>query len=150
MVWKKIEKILNTELIPSLWVERVLEWLYRTTGFLPMSIHGGQNRREFVCDFCRNLSLMGRRRLSLPRGLRALAGNYRSPVKRWILLDLWEKLQAGMSLSTACSSFPRYFSPFFCKVLRAGEQAGRVEVALDILYDYHKLRWTRWRRFFAG
>lgn len=146
MVWKQIEKILNAEIIPSLWVERVLEWLYRTTGFPPLPILGGQRRREFVCDFCRHLSLICRKRLSLPQGLRALAGNYRSPMQKFVLLDIWEEVQSGMSLSTACASFPRYFSPFFCQVLRAGERADRVGVALEILYEHHKLRWARWRR----
>ena len=144
--WKKLEKILETNLVPARWVEGFLNQLYFLFGLRSWSPWGMVNRQSFICDFCRHLILMCQKQLPLPDGIAAFSRNQSQSTRRYLLADISENLMMGQPLSKACGNFPRYFTPFFCRMLRAGEQNDNLTNALEILHQHSTYQMNWWRK----
>ncbi len=144
--WKKIERILNMDLIPARTIQAFLDWLYGILGAPLLFLTGFRSRSRLICDLCLQLRLMCRNRLPLVEGLMAMARSEGSLFRESLLADLSECMRQGLPLSVACRRHPFYFSRFFCNVVEAGERAGNLEGALQMLYEWHLDRWSLRRR----
>jgi type IV pilus assembly protein PilC len=144
--WKKIERLLNMDLIPARAIQSFLDWLYGIIGAPLLFLTGFRSRNRLICDLCLQWRLMCRNRLPLVEGLLAMARSEGSLFRESLLADLSECMRQGLPLSAACRRHPIYFSPFFCNVVEAGERAGNLEGALQMLYEWHLDRWSLRRR----
>jgi len=83
--------------------------------------------------FTRNLRVMIRAGISLPRALRTLALQTKSQKFRAALLDIVEEIVKGKNFSDSLSKYPDIFSELFQNMAKVGEEAGTLEEVLKIL-----------------
>lgn len=69
-------------------------------------------------------------RTPLLRGLNAVANGSPNRTLREVGLDIASQVARGRTLSVALGTYPHVFDPVFVALLAAGEQAGRLDVAL--------------------
>ncbi|MBZ9572724.1 type II secretion system F family protein [Patescibacteria group bacterium] len=83
--------------------------------------------------FTRNLEVMVRTGVPLPRAFEILATQAKSKKFKEALRKISEKIIKGESISTSLSSFPTIFSTLFRETLKVGEETGRLEDSLKVL-----------------
>lgn len=83
--------------------------------------------------FARNLRLMIRAGVSLPRALNILADQAKSKKFRASLLEIKEQILEGKAFSESLAKFPNIFSELFTSVVKVGEETGTLEEVLRIL-----------------
>ncbi len=83
--------------------------------------------------FTRNLEVMARTGVPLPRAFVILAQQTKSKKFSEALKKISEKIIKGESISSALSSFPGIFSSLFQETLKVGEETGKLEDSLKVL-----------------
>jgi len=83
--------------------------------------------------FTRNLKVMVSSGLSLPRALRTLALQTKSPRFKKILSDLADEIIRGQSFSGALKLYPNIFPDIFYQLVKVGEESGTLEQSLENL-----------------
>lgn len=106
-------------------------------------VFGGDIMRFFnrpktrdVVVFTRQLSTLIEADVPLAEGIRTLANQSDNPIFSKIIADISDKLEGGSSLSAAFSEYPKLFTQFYVKLIRAGEISGRLQQSLLYLADY--------------
>lgn len=108
--------------------------------------HGGKGgKREISIPFLQRISLADRMMMTrhlavlidagvdLPRALRTLSRQARSPKFRDILEALAGEIQRGVRLSEALAQHPKVFSDLYVSMIAAGEESGKMVDALQVL-----------------
>lgn len=88
-----------------------------------------------VVNFTQQLSTMIIAGLSLPESLTILRGQTTNPVFASLLDDVSAQIIAGGNLADALSKYPRYFSPIYVSLIRAGEASGTLDKVLARLAE---------------
>ena len=92
----------------------------------------GVNSQEKLF-FTRNLRIMINAGVSLPKALETLASASKSKKFKDALLEVKNEVIRGKTFSEALEKFPSIFSELFCNMIKAGEEAGTMEDALEAL-----------------
>lgn len=94
--------------------------------------------------FTRNLAIMVKTGVSLPRAINILSQQVRSGKFKKILTQLSVDITEGRLLSACMSSYPSVFSTLYQETLKVGEETGKLEDALSVLEKQmereHKLK----------
>jgi len=96
------------------------------------SFLGGVSFKEKMI-FTRNLVVMIKAGVSLPKTLNTLSHQTKSKKLKKALLDIEGELIRGKSFSEALSRHPRVFSELFCNMVKVGEESGTLESNIAIL-----------------
>lgn len=83
--------------------------------------------------FARNLSIMVASGLTVSRAVNNLAIQAQNKVFNKVLLDVYEELQAGKSLSEGLAKYPNIFDDLFVNMVKVGETAGNLDEVLKIV-----------------
>ena len=83
--------------------------------------------------FARNLSIMVASGLTVSRAVNNLALQTQNKTFKKILLEIYEEIQGGKSLSEGLSKFPSIFGELFINMVRVGETAGNLDEVLKIV-----------------
>lgn len=90
----------------------------------------GRVKTDELVIFTKNLSGMIDAGLSLYRAFGVLQKQTRNKYFKEILITLSKEINAGGTLSSGLSKFPKVFSHFFVSMVRAGEESGHLSKAL--------------------
>jgi len=83
--------------------------------------------------FARNLSIMVASGLTVSRALNNLGLQTENKAFKKILLDVYEEVQAGKSLSEGLAKYTNIFGELFINMVRVGETAGNLDEVLKIV-----------------
>lgn len=83
--------------------------------------------------FTRNLEIMVKTGVSLPRALNILSQQVKNGKFKRILVHLSEDITKGQSLSDCLLAYPSVFPVVYRETLKIGEETGKIEDALQIL-----------------
>ncbi len=83
--------------------------------------------------FTRNLEVMIKSGVSLPRSLEILAIQAKTPKFKMALEKISKEIVKGRSLADALGEFPDIFPTLYQETVRVGEETGKIEDALKIL-----------------
>jgi len=108
---------------PGLSLERLLPTLFRI-------------KTQDVIDFSRQLATLIESGITILTTLQLLEEQAFRPVFSKVIAGLVSELRGGSSLSQALSKYPQAFSYTYCQVVKAGEQAGNLEVGLRQIAGY--------------
>ena len=86
--------------------------------------------------FTRQLSTLVRANMPLDEALQAAAQQTTKPQIKSMIVDLRSKVLEGHTLGYALGEFPKVFDNMFQAMVKAGESAGFLGVALERLADY--------------
>ena len=116
--------ILNlTEVSPGVSLETLVPTLFGVKG-------------QEVIDFSNQLATLVESGISLITALQLLGGQTaKKPLKR-IIDSLIAEIQGGNSLSQALGQYPRVFSNTYLQMIKASEQAGKLETGLQQAAGY--------------
>lgn len=89
-----------------------------------------------IVVFTRQLSTLVDADMPISEGLRTLARQAEKPAFRKIITEVSEAVEAGSSLSTALSKYPKLFSSFYIKLAQSGEVSGKLHESLLYLAEY--------------
>lgn len=89
-----------------------------------------------IVIFTRQLSTLVDADMPLAEGLRTLARQVEKPTFKKIITEVSEAVEAGSSLSSALSKYPKLFSTFYIKLVQSGEVTGKLHESLLYLADY--------------
>ena len=84
----------------------------------------------------RQISTLFEAQISALRIFRLLASEMSQPVLRQALLVISDDIQAGSSISKALAKHPNIFSVFYINMVKAGEEAGKIDKTFAFLADY--------------
>jgi type IV pilus assembly protein PilC len=92
--------------------------------------------RKELMHFSRQLAVFIRAGIPIIEGLQTIAEDCGNKAFKAALLDMVERLQAGMTFADAAEAQPRAFPPFYLGILRSAELTGNLDVVLDQLSGY--------------
>jgi type II secretory pathway component PulF len=95
----------------------------------------GVSSRDIVI-LSRQLATLFGAQVSALRIFRLIGTEAENPVIRRVLTTVADDIQGGLPISKALSKHPTVFSPFYCNMVLAGEETGRLEQTFDHLADY--------------
>jgi len=74
--------------------------------------------------------------VSALRVFKLLGAEHPNPLVRKTFMQIGDDIQGGMQLSKAMGKHPKIFSPFYCNMVFAGEESGRLEETFEHLAGY--------------
>ncbi|PIP17412.1 MAG: hypothetical protein COX44_00035 [Candidatus Portnoybacteria bacterium CG23_combo_of_CG06-09_8_20_14_all_37_13] len=83
--------------------------------------------------FTKNLAVMAKSGISLPRALEILSAQIKHPYFKKAILASRKSIQEGLSLTDAFSRHARVFNQFYINMIKVGEMSGNLEHVLNIL-----------------
>ncbi|MEK9180661.1 MAG: type II secretion system F family protein [Patescibacteria group bacterium] len=86
--------------------------------------------------FLRNLSVMMKAGLSLPRALQILSAQAKEGKFKQILLQISSDVRSGKSLSESLHRYPQNFGPLYISLIQVGESGGNLDKNLEYLVGY--------------
>jgi type IV pilus assembly protein PilC len=89
-----------------------------------------------VVILSRQLATLFEAQVSALRVFQLLGTEASNPLVRKALSKVAEDIQAGSSISKALAKHPKIFSSFYCNMVLAGEETGRLEETFNHLADY--------------
>ena len=89
-----------------------------------------------VVMISRQITTLFESQVSALHAFRLLATEARTPKLGEKLTAVSNDIQSGSSISTALSRHPDVFSPFYVNMVRAGEEAGKLDETFSFLADY--------------
>ncbi|MBU6390571.1 type II secretion system F family protein [Patescibacteria group bacterium] len=95
----------------------------------------GVSNKDIVL-LSRQMSTLFQAQVSALRVFRLLAGESTKPALREKLLEVADDLQGGSSISKALAKHPDVFSDFYVNMVKAGEEAGKLDETFGYLADY--------------
>ncbi len=98
--------------------------------------------------FTRHLAATLKAGISLAEALEIISVDYKKPFVKRVLQEAQAGVQRGEMLSDMFARYPRYFSPVFTGLVRAGELSGSLDAAFDnlstqLFRDYDLLKRVR-------
>lgn len=93
-------------------------------------------KNQDVIDFSRQLATLIESGITILTALQLLEEQAFRPAFSKVIAGLVSELRGGSSLSQALSKYPQAFSYTYCQVVKAGEQAGNLEVGLRQIAGY--------------
>ncbi len=84
----------------------------------------------------RQITTLFEAQISALRAFQLLAAEARTPQLAAKLSAISDDIQGGSSISAALSKHPKVFSPFYVNLVRAGEEAGKLDETFLFLADY--------------
>ena len=87
-------------------------------------------RTKDIVIFTRQLSTLVDADMPLAESLRTLAKQAEKPAFKKIITEISESVEAGSSLSSALSKYPKLFSTFYIKLVQSGEVSGKLHESL--------------------
>src|SRR3989338_6315146 len=84
----------------------------------------------------RQVTTLFEAQVSALKAFRLLAAEARTPKLAEKLSAVANDIQSGSSISAALSRHPDVFSPFYINMVRAGEEAGKLDETFSFLADY--------------
>lgn len=84
----------------------------------------------------REIATLFEAQVSALRIFRLLASESEKPLMRSTLTEVADDIQAGAPISKALSKHPKVFSAFYTNMVRAGEEAGKLDQTFMYLADY--------------
>ncbi|MBP9669254.1 MAG: type II secretion system F family protein [Candidatus Pacebacteria bacterium] len=93
-------------------------------------------KNKDVVMLSRQITTLFEAQVSALRAFRLLAAESQSPVLADKLSEVANDIQSGSSISAALSRHPKVFSPFYVNMVRAGEEAGKLDETFSFLADY--------------
>lgn len=108
-----------------------------TQGFLSanLTLFESVTNRDVVL-LSRQISTLFEAQVSALRIFRLLASESEKPLMQRVLTEVADDLQAGTTISKALSKHPKVFTPFYVNMVRAGEEAGKLDETFIYLADY--------------
>ncbi len=95
----------------------------------------GVSQKEIVI-LSRQLATLFGAQVSALRIFKMLGSEAENPVVRRVLTTIADDIQGGMPISKALANHPTVFSAFYCNMVLAGEETGRLEQTFDHLAEY--------------
>ncbi|MHC4222126.1 MAG: type II secretion system F family protein [Planctomycetota bacterium] len=89
-----------------------------------------------ILTFTNQLSVMVRAGMSLTDSLESMAAQNKNEKFRIIIMDLKDKIEAGMSFSQALAEYPDVFGKFYMNMVAAAELSGSLGKMLEKLAGY--------------
>jgi MSHA biogenesis protein MshG len=86
--------------------------------------------------FCRQMHTITRAGIPLIKGLRGLSVSLRNFTFQQTLIDVVERLEAGVELSVAMRHHPKVFHNLFVSMVSVGESSGRLDLVFKQLSEY--------------
>ena len=86
--------------------------------------------------FTRQLAYLTRAKVALDEAIKSLSVSTFSKTFRGILIEIYEKVIAGVPFSQALSDFPEVFDPYYIRMIKVGEVSGNLEEVLLYLADH--------------
>lgn len=100
-----------------------------------IEMFSGVKNKDIVM-LSRQITTLFEAQVSALRAFRLLAAESQSPVLADKLTEVANDIQSGSSISAALSKHPKVFSPFYVNMVRAGEEAGKLDETFSFLADY--------------
>jgi general secretion pathway protein F len=94
--------------------------------------------KKDVLHFTEELSTLIHAGLPVDRSLEIAASLTEKPVLRDAIRDILKQIKSGKSLPDAFGAHPRYFSPLYVNMLRAGEAGGMLDKILARLVEFEQ------------
>ena len=88
-----------------------------------------------IAVFTRQLSALIKSGFPLVTAIHTMMGQTRKPSFKKILSRLKDSIQKGESFSDAVAAFPKFFSPVYVNMVKAGENSGTLSIVLEKLAD---------------
>jgi len=89
-----------------------------------------------VVILSRQLATLFTAQVSALRIFQLLGEESENPLVRSTLLKIADDIQGGMTVSKALAKHPKVFSSFYCNMVLAGEETGRLDETFEHLADY--------------
>ena len=86
---------------------------------------------QVMANFYNQLAALLRSGVPLLRSITVLAGQTKKPVLKAVLEDIRSRVEDGEPLPTAMARYPRVFSDMAVNMVRAGNEGGFLEDALE-------------------
>ena len=93
-----------------------------------------------VIDFSHQMATLLDSGIALITALHLLEGQTSKAAFRKVVAGLIDKLEGGDSFSQALGQYPQVFPDTYCRVIKASEQSGNVDVGLRQIADYLEKR----------
>ncbi|OGG47244.1 hypothetical protein A2671_02190 [Candidatus Kaiserbacteria bacterium RIFCSPHIGHO2_01_FULL_49_13] len=100
-----------------------------------MRIFGGVTNKDVVI-LSRQISILFEAQISALRVFRLLAAETEKPALAASLTAVADDIQGGANISKSLEKHPKIFSPFYTNMVRAGEEAGKLDQTFLFLADY--------------
>nr|AQQ74997.1 hypothetical protein [uncultured bacterium] len=100
-----------------------------------ISLFGGIKGSDIVM-LSRQMTTLFEAQVSALRAFQLLAAEARTPKLAEVLTAIASDVQGGSQISTALSRHPEVFSNFYVNMVRAGEEAGKLDETFLFLADY--------------
>jgi type IV pilus assembly protein PilC len=84
----------------------------------------------------RQIATLFEAQVSALRVFRLIGGEVENVALRDVLMEVADDLQGGASISSALAKHPDVFSPFYSNMVKAGEEAGKLDQTFLFLADY--------------
>ena len=94
--------------------------------------------RRDILFFTEELSTLVRAGLPLDRSLSVAAELTPNPTLKNVILDILKQIKGGQSLAEAMGGHPKYFSPLYINMIRAGEAGGILDAILARLTEFER------------
>jgi general secretion pathway protein F len=120
-------------------------------GFVPISVEEAAALRasrtrwmpqrvskKDVLHFTEGLSTLVHAGIPLDRSLEIASNLTEKPALQSAIRDILKQIKSGKSLSDAFEMHPRYFSPLYVNMLRAGEAGGVLDAILERLVEFER------------
>lgn len=95
----------------------------------------GRIRKSEITAFSRQLATLINSGTPIVESLTALSEQAESSHLKRIIVDIKEKVSTGMSFSESLSHYPRYFSPVYVNLVKAGETGGNLDSVMEELAE---------------
>ncbi len=94
--------------------------------------------RRDILFFTEELSTLVRAGLPLDRSLSVAAELTSNPTLKNVIHDILKQIKGGQSLAEAMGGHPKYFSPLYINMIRAGEAGGILDAILARLTEFER------------
>lgn len=99
-----------------------------------------------VLEFTEQLEALLKAGLPLDRALKILQGTLENPSLQEVVRGIYLEVEKGQSLADAFSQYRRVFPKVYINMIRAGEEGGILQLALERLIDFYE-RTLEFRNF---
>jgi len=104
-------------------------------GSLNITLFESVSNKDVVL-MSRQIATLFEAQVSALRVFRLIAAEVESPLLQRTLTEVADDLQGGSAISKALGKHPKVFSKFFVNMVRAGEEAGKLDETFNFLAEY--------------
>ncbi len=108
----------------------------RKSGFTFKGLRQSRVSNQDIDFFTKQVSLLLGAGLSLDRSLRTIRQHSHNGAFSEFVGDIERKLKEGNSFSEALAAYPKFFSPMYVSIVRAGEEGGILPAMLTRIAEY--------------